>query len=84
MQFQILLLFLLFKIPSSPSTKPPTTLPFLLAISFSYSDNTIKPTQYGYVRLYCTVSNCKGNSIICNVTVFCDEEETNSFEVPNE
>ena len=45
-QFEILLLFLLLKKPTSPSTKHPTTLSFLLAISFSYSDNTIKATQY--------------------------------------
>ena len=76
--------FCFSKKPSSPSTKPPTTLPFLLAISFSYSDNTIKATQHRYVRQYSTVSNCKGNNFICNMTVFCDEEETNTFEVPNE
>jgi len=45
-QFEILFLFLLLKKPSSPSTKPPTTHSFLLAISYSYSDNTITATQY--------------------------------------
>jgi len=45
-QFEILFLFLLLKKPSSPSTKPPTTHPFLPANSFSYSDNTITATQY--------------------------------------
>jgi len=45
-QFGILLLILLLEKPSSPSTKPPTTHSFLLAISFSYSDNTITATQY--------------------------------------
>jgi len=73
---EVLLLFLHLKKPSSPSTKPPTTLSFLLAISFSYSDNTITATQYRYVRQYSTVSNCKGNNIIFNMIVFCDEEET--------
>ena len=62
----------------------PLILSFLLAISFSYSDNTIKATQYRYVRQYSTVSNCKGNNIIFNMRVFCDEEETDTFEVPNE
>ena len=52
------------KKPSSPSTKPPTTLPFLLTISFSYSDNTIKATQYRYVRQYSTVSNCKAKETL--------------------
>ena len=69
------------KKPSSPSTKPPTTHPFLLAISYSYSENTIKATQYRYVRQYSTVSNCKGNNIF-NMTVFCDEEETNNLKFP--
>ena len=32
--------------PSSPSTKPPTAHSFLLAISYSYSDNKINATQY--------------------------------------
>ena len=45
-QFEILLLILLLEKSSSPSTKPPTTHPFLLAISYSYSYNTIKTTQY--------------------------------------
>jgi len=76
--------FCFWKKPSSPSTKPPTTLSFLLVISFSYSDNTTKATQYRYVRQYSTVSNSKGNNIIFKMTVFCDEEETNTFEVPNE
>ena len=31
-----------------------------------------------------TVTNSKGNNIIFNMTVFCDEEETNTFEVSNE
>ena len=81
---QILLLFLLLKKPSSPSTKTPTTPSFLLAISFSYSDNTIKAIQY----LICkTVNYCvkqKENNIMFNMTVFCDGEETDRFEVPNE
>jgi len=45
-QFEILLLIILLEKPSSPSTKPPTTLPFLLTISYSYSGNTITATQY--------------------------------------
>jgi len=34
-QFEILLMILLLEKPSSPSTKPPTTHPFLLAIIYS-------------------------------------------------
>jgi len=75
----ILLLILLLEKPSSPSAKPPTpTHPFLLTISYSYSDNTITATQYS------TVSNSKETYIICNMTVFCGEEETKTLEVPNE
>jgi len=44
-KYEILVLFLLLKKPSSPSTKPTTTHPFLLAIIYSYS-NTITATQY--------------------------------------
>jgi len=43
---EILVLFLLLKKPTSPSTKSPPTHPFLLAISYTYSDNTITATQY--------------------------------------
>jgi len=44
----------------------------------------LKQLSTWYVRQYSTESNCKGNNIIFNMTVFCDEEETNRFEVPNE
>jgi len=55
-QFEILLLILLLEKPSSPSTKPHTTHSFLLAITYSYSDNTITPNQY----LICkTVQYCQ-------------------------
>jgi len=30
------------------------------------------------------VSNSKETYIICNMTMFCGEEETNTLEVPNE
>ena len=30
------------------------------------------------------MSNSKETYIICNMTVLCGEEETNTFEVPNE
>ena len=54
-QFEILLLILLLETPSSPYTKPPTTHPFLLAISFSYNNNTITATQYLICKIvqYC-------------------------------
>ena len=68
----------------SPSSKTHTTLSLLLAIS----DNTINATQYRHVRQYSTVSNWVKHStetyIIFNMTVFCDEEETNTFPVLNE
>ena len=44
-QFEILLLFLLLRQPSSPSVKPPTTQSFLPAISFNYSDSKIRATE---------------------------------------
>jgi hypothetical protein len=40
-----------------------------------------------YVRQYSTVSNrshSKETYIVFKMTVFCDEEETNTFQVPNE
>jgi len=54
-QFEILLLIILLEKPSSPSTKPPTTQPFLLDISFSYSDKKITATHY----------------LICNTVQYC-------------
>jgi len=44
----------------------------------------LKQLSTRYVRQYSTVSNSKGNNIIFNMTVLCDEEETNTFEVSNE
>ena len=45
-QFEILLLSLLLRQPSSPSATTSTTHSFLPAIIFNYSDNKIKATRY--------------------------------------
>ena len=70
-------------LPLPPPNPPLLSLSYWPSVSVTVTTQ-LKQLSTWYVRQYSTVSNCKGNSIICNVTVFCDGEETNTFEVPNE
>jgi len=66
---------------------PPLSLSCWPLISVTMSTKFMQLSNW-YVRQYSTVSNkvihSKETNIIFKMTMFCDEEETNTFEVLNE
>ena len=70
-------------LPLPPPNPPLLCLSYWPTVSVTVTTK-LKQLSTWYVRQYSTVSNYKGNNIICNMTVFCDELETNIFEVPIE
>jgi len=70
-------------LPLPPPNTPLLSLSYWPSVSVTVTTQ-LKQLSTWYVRQYSTVSNSKVNYIIFNMTVFCDGEETNTFEAPNE
>ena len=68
-------------IPLPPPNPPILTLSYWPSFTVT---TQLEQLSTWYVRQYSTVSNSKETYIICNMTVFFGEEETNTLEVPNE
>ena len=74
-------------LPVPPLNHPLLTLSYWPLVTVTVTTKLMQLRTW-HAREYSTVSNrvtySKETNIIFNITMFCDEEEINTFEVPNE